>query len=130
SGVVKVTDFGIAKVIGGPETVVTRDGDVLGTPAYIAPEQVRGGQVSPASEVYGLATVLYELLAGVLPFPEEAEQVAILFKHAFETPVSLRDAAPDVPEPVAAGVMRGLATEPAQRFASAAAFGVALAEAA
>jgi serine/threonine protein kinase len=129
SGVVKVTDFGIAKVIGGPETVVTRDGDVLGTPAYIAPEQVRGGQVSPATDVYGLATVLYELLAGVLPFPEEAEQVAILFKHAFETPVSLRDAAPDVPEPVAAVVMRGLATEPAQRFASAEAFGVALAEA-
>jgi serine/threonine protein kinase len=129
SGVVKVTDFGIAKVIGGPETVVTRDGDVLGTPAYIAPEQVRGGQLSPATDVYGLATVLYELMAGVLPFPEEAEQVAILFKHAYETPVSLRDAAPDVPEPVAAVVMRGLATEPAQRFASAEAFGVALAEA-
>jgi hypothetical protein len=73
--------------------------------------------------------VLYELLAGVLPFPEEAEQVAILFKHAFETPVSLRDAAPDVPEPVAAVVMRGLATEPAQRFATAETFGVALAEA-
>jgi serine/threonine-protein kinase len=79
--------------------------------------------------VYGLATVLYELMAGVLPFPEEAEQVAILFKHAYETPVSLRDAAPDVPEPVAAVVMRGLATEPAQRFATAEAFGVALAEA-
>jgi serine/threonine-protein kinase len=129
SGVVKVTDFGIAKVIGGPDTVVTRDGDVLGTPAYIAPEQVRGGQLSPATDVYALATVLYELLAGVLPFPEEAEQIAILFKHAYEKPVPLRDASPDVPGPVAAVVMRGLATEPAERFATAEAFGVALAEA-
>jgi serine/threonine protein kinase len=129
SGVIKVTDFGIAKVIGGPDTVVTRDGDVLGTPAYIAPEQVRGGQLSPATDVYGLATVLYELLAGVLPFPEEAEQVAILFKHAYEKPVPLRDVIPDVPDPLAAVVMRGLATEPAERFASAESFGVALAEA-
>lgn len=129
SGVIKVTDFGIAKVIGGPDTVVTRDGDVLGTPAYIAPEQVRGGQLSPATDVYGLATVLYELLAGVLPFPEEAEQVAILFKHAYEKPVPLRDVIPDVPDPLAAVVMRGLATEPTGRFASAESFGVALAEA-
>jgi serine/threonine protein kinase len=129
SGVIKVTDFGIAKVIGGPDTVVTRDGDVLGTPAYIAPEQVRGGQLSPATDVYGLATVLYELLAGVLPFPGEAEQVAILFKHAYEKPVPLRDVIPDVPDPLAAVVMRGLATEPAERFASAESFGVALAEA-
>lgn len=129
SGVVKVTDFGIAKVIGGPDTVVTRDGDVLGTPAYIAPEQVRGGQISPATDVYGLATVVYELLAGVLPFPEEAEAVAILFKHAYEQPVPLRDATRDVPDPVAAVVMRGLATESAERFASAESFGVALAEA-
>ncbi len=129
SGIIKVTDFGIAKVIGGPDTVVTRDGDVLGTPAYIAPEQVRGGQLSPATDVYGLATVLYELLAGVLPFPEKAEQVAILFKHAYEQPVPLRDVTPDVPDPLAAVVMRGLATEPAERFASAESFGVALAEA-
>ena len=52
SGVLKVTDFGIAKVIGGPGTVLTRVGDVVGTPAYIAPEQVRGGKLSPATDVY------------------------------------------------------------------------------
>jgi len=130
SGVLKVTDFGIAKVVGGPDTVVTRAGEVLGTPAYIAPEQVRGGKLSAATDVYGVATMLYELLAGALPFTSEGEDVALLFKHAYEAPIPLRDVAPDVPEPVAAVVMRGLATEPAGRFAAAESFGVALAEAA
>jgi serine/threonine-protein kinase len=130
SGVLKVTDFGIAKVVGGPDTVVTRAGEVLGTPAYIAPEQVRGGKLSAATDVYGVATMLYELLADALPFTNEGEDVALLFKHAYEAPIPLRDVAPDVPEPVAAVVIRGLATEPAERFATAESFGVALAEAA
>jgi hypothetical protein len=132
SGVLKVTDFGLAKVVGGPgdsQTRLTRAGDVLGTPAYIAPEQVRrDGQLSPATDVYALATMLYELLAGVLPFPEEGQDTAaLLFQHAYEAPVPLADAAPGVPGPVAAVVMRALATDPAQRFATAESFGVALA---
>jgi Protein kinase domain len=132
SGVIKVTDFGLAKVVSGPgnsATRLTQAGDVLGTPAYIAPEQVRrDGELSPATDVYALATMLYELLAGALPFPEEGRDVtAILFQHAYEAPVPLGDAAPGVPGPVAAAVMRALATDPDQRFATAEAFGVALA---
>jgi serine/threonine-protein kinase len=130
SGVLKVTDFGIAKVIGGPGTVLTRAGDVIGTPAYIAPEQVRGGAISPATDVYAVATMLYEMVAGTLPFADTGEPMALLFKHAYEEPIPLRDVAPGVPEPVAAVVMRGLATDPSGRFATAEAFGAALAEAA
>ena len=129
SGVVKVTDFGIAKVSGGAETAVTRVGDVIGTASYIAPEQVRGGSLSPATDVYGLATLLYELLAGELPFPSDGDILSVMFKHAYEVPTALRAVAPDVPEPVASVVMTGLATDPADRFASAETFAMALAEA-
>jgi serine/threonine protein kinase len=129
SEVLKVTDFGIAKVIGGPGTVLTRAGELIGTPAYIAPEQVRGSDLSPATDVYAVATMLYELIAGVLPFPPDGEDVAVLFKHAYEKPIPLRDVAPGVPDPVAEVVMRALATEPADRFATAESFGIALAEA-
>ena len=129
SGVVKVTDFGIAKVSGGAETAVTRVGDVLGTAAYIAPEQVTGGVLSPATDVYGLATMLYELLAGDLPFPDDGDVLSVMFKHAYEVPAALQTVAPDIPEPVAAVVMTGLATDPADRFTGAETFGVALAEA-
>ena len=129
SGVLKVADFGIAKVLGGPGTVITRRGDVIGTPAYIAPEQVRGGDLSAATDVYAVATMLYEMLAGVLPFPDTGEDMALLFKHAYEKPVPLREVVPDAPDPLAAAVMRGLATEPSDRFATAESFGAALAEA-
>jgi Protein kinase domain len=129
SGVLKVTDFGIAKLVGAPGTALTQVGQVIGTPAYIAPEQVRGGQLSPATDVYMVATMLYELLAGVLPFPDGGDHMAVMFRHAYEEPVPLLEAAPSVPEPVAAAVMRGLETAPADRFGTAESFGVALAEA-
>jgi len=129
SGVLKVADFGIAKVLGGPSTAITRLGQVIGTPAYIAPEQVRGGGLSPATDEYAVATMLYEMLASVLPFSLEGDDLALLFRHVYEKPIPLRDAAPDVPDPLAAVVMRALATEPSDRFATAESFGVALAEA-
>jgi Protein kinase domain len=129
SGVLKVADFGIAKVLGGAGTAITKLGEVIGTPAYIAPEQVRGGALSPATDMYAVATMLYEMLAGRLPFPNEGDDLALLFKHAYEKPIPLRDVAPGVPEVLAAVVMRALATEPADRFGTAEDFGVALAQA-
>jgi serine/threonine-protein kinase len=129
TGALKVTDFGIAKVVGGEETMATRAGEVVGTPAYIAPEQARGGELSPATDVYAVATMLYELLCGQLPFADDGDAMALMFKHAFEQPEPLLDKAPGVPEPVAAVVMSGLATDPAERPDSAEHFGVALAEA-
>ena len=129
TGALKVTDFGIAKVVGGEETMATRAGEVVGTPAYIAPEQARGGDLSPATDVYAVATMLYELLSGQLPFADDGDAMALMFKHAFEQPEPLLDKAPAVPGPVAAVVMSGLATDPAERPQSAEAFGVALAEA-
>jgi hypothetical protein len=128
-GVLKVTDFGIAKVVGGDSTLATRAGEVLGTPAYIAPEQARGAPLSPATDVYALATMLYELLSGQLPFPEEADAMALLFKHAYEDPTPLDPKATNVPQPVVPVVMRGLATAPEDRYESAEAFAIALAEA-
>src|SRR5438067_12850808 len=62
----QVTDFGIAKVVGGAATVATRAGDVLGTPADMAPEPAQGSELSPATDIYAVGTVLYELLAGQL----------------------------------------------------------------
>ncbi|TQF73641.1 protein kinase [Rhodococcus spelaei] len=130
TGALKMTDFGIAKVVGGEETLATRTGDVLGTPAYIAPEQARGEPLSPATDVYALTTMLYELLAGTLPFPRGEGSMAMLFMHAYESPTPIGEAAPTIPDSVASVVMRGLATDPNDRFASAESFGVALAEAA
>lgn len=129
SGALKVTDFGIAKVVSGAGTLATRAGEVVGTPAYIAPEQARGGDLSPATDVYAVATMFYELLSGQLPFNDDGGAMALLFKHAFEAPTPLHERAPFVPEPIAAVVLRGLAADPGDRYDTAEAFGLAIAEA-
>jgi len=129
-GVVKVTDFGIAKVLGGSETFVTRSGFVLGTPAYMAPEQASGTDPCPATDVYGAGTVLYELLAGRLPFPPESNPLQMLYSHVHSEPEPLGEAAPDVPKELASVVMRALERDPADRHTTANELGVAIAAAA
>src|SRR3954454_18953308 len=129
-GDLKATDFGIAKGVGGAATVATRAGDVLGTPAYMAPEQAVGEELSPATDVYAVGTVLYELLAGTLPFPEDSNPVAMLYRHVHEDPKPLLDIAPHVPFKLAEVTQRSLARDPADRYPDAETFAVALAEAA
>jgi serine/threonine-protein kinase len=130
SGTLKVTDFGIAKVLGGAETLVTMAGDLLGTPAFMAPEQVTGGMLTPATDVYAVATMLYELLSGYLPFSDEGGLMAALFRRVYEQPTPLADVAPLLPAPITKVVMHALATEASQRPSSADEFAMALAEAA
>jgi serine/threonine-protein kinase len=124
----KVTDFGIAKVVGS--TMATRAGETLGTPAYMAPEQCRGEEPGPGTDVYATGVMLYELLSGRLPFPEQGDVLSLLYRHVHEPPPPLTSVAPNVPDGVAYTVMRSLAKDPADRHQSAEGFGVALAEAA
>ncbi len=65
AGLLKVTDFGITKIVEGPATTASA---VIGTPRYMAPEQILGGRLSPATDLYALGASLYELLAGTPPF--------------------------------------------------------------
>ena len=102
----KLTDFGIAKVVGGNDALVTSAGGILGTPAYMAPEQAEGGELTAAVDVYAAGVMLYELLSGRLPFSEEGGGLAIVYRHVHDEPVRLEDAAPDVPQPLAEVVMR------------------------
>ncbi|HEX6393088.1 MAG TPA: serine/threonine-protein kinase [Acidimicrobiales bacterium] len=127
---VKVTDFGIAKVIGGANTVATRAGYVMGTPAYIAPEQAQAKQLTPATDVYAAATVVYELLSGRLPYSDEGDAVTMLYRHVHEDPEPLGAANPDVPGQLAGAVDRALVRDPRDRYASAEEFGIAIARAA
>lgn len=129
-GTLKVTDFGIAKVLGGQRTMATAAGEVIGTPAYMAPEQARGKEVTPAADVYAVGVMLYELLSGRRPYEEEADPLALLFKHAYEDPEPLDAVAPQVPKPLVDVTMKALAREPGDRYQSAEEFGVAVAEAA
>ena len=95
--VLKVTDFGIARVLGEDDTLATREGEILGTPAYMAPEQASGADLGPTTDVYATGVMLYELLSGRLPYPEEGGSLAIVMRHINEDATPLADVAPGVP---------------------------------
>ncbi len=126
-GVLKVADFGIAKLLAGSPSAATQTGMVLGTPAYIAPEQVTGGTLTPAVDVYGAGAVLYELLSGELPFPILGNALAELQQRITDEPIALLERAPSVPPALAAIVDRALCRDPAGRYASARELGAAIA---
>jgi serine/threonine-protein kinase len=125
----KVADFGIAKVIGGASTMSTRAGYVLGTPAYIAPEQAQSGELSPATDVYAAGTVLFELLAGQLPYTTD-DPVAALYQHVHEDPRRLRSVVPEAPAELEAVCAHALRRDAGERYGSAEDLGVAITEAA
>ena len=121
---IKVTDFGIAKVVSRLTRGVTRTGEILGTPSYMAPEQVRGDSLTAATDLYSAAVMLYELLVRKLPFETGSDSMRMLYCHVHEAP----DAMPStVPHQIADVVMRGLAKAPSERFENAAAMATALA---
>ena len=116
-GTVKVMDFGIARLLTGPETA-PQTSAVLGTASYLSPEQAQGQPVDARSDIYSLGTVLYEMLAGRPPFTGDSP-VSIAYKHVNETPVPPSVHNPDVPARLDAVVMRALAKNPANRYQSA-----------
>jgi serine/threonine protein kinase len=124
-GNIYLADFGIARLFDpaladlqtGP-TSLTILGEIFGTPAYIAPERFVGEQAGPPADIYALGIVLYLLVTGQVPF--EAETPLVLgMKHVNEPPRSPRALRPDLPEPAEAAILRALAKQPADRFASA-----------
>jgi eukaryotic-like serine/threonine-protein kinase len=119
-GEVKVTDFGIARSL-HVDHGVTQTGTVLGTGEYLAPEQASGKPVSAATDVYSLGVVLWELLAGDVPFVGE-NFVAVALRHVNEPAPSLRERRPDVTPRLEAAVAQALAKDPAHRFPSMTAF--------
>jgi serine/threonine protein kinase len=112
----KLTDFGSARAV--DQTRITQVGSVVGTAAYLSPEQVRGEEATPATDVYALGVVLYQFLTGRLPY-EGSTLAELAVRQQNEKPLPPSTYNDDVPETLGAAVLRALEGDPNRRYASA-----------
>src|SRR5207249_242679 len=118
SGTIYVSDFGLAKSLEADATVMTRTGQILGTPAYMSPEQVKGTNPDHRSDIYSLGLILYEMATGVLPFRAEST-LQLMYQQVNERPKNPRTLNPDLPDYVARIIMKCVEKDPARRYQSA-----------
>lgn len=127
-GGVKIADFGIARAYNALTSSLTGPDTAIGTPSYMAPEQVLHEPLGPYTDIYATGVIAYELLAGRPPFEPDGAPLAVLYCHVHKPPPPLTDLAPHVPRAVCEWVEWLLAKPPADRPASAAAAWAALEE--
>lgn len=117
-GQVKIVDFGLAKLAG--RTRLTKTGTTLGTVAYMSPEQARGDEITPGTDIWSLGAVLYEMLTGRPPFKGDYDQ-AVIYSILNEKPASVRNLRSGVPFELEQVVKRALAKNPDERYEQASA---------
>jgi len=110
-----LTDFGIARIMSGAQTQFTATGALIGTPAYMSPEQCKGEEIGPTSDVYSLGVILFELLTGQQPYEAETP-LSILQKHITEPIPSLGIHRHDLPPVFEEIISKSLAKDPANRY--------------
>ncbi len=130
TGIMKLGDFGIAKVIGQAAVQLTVAGSVMGTPAYMAPEQALGQKLGPGTDIYSLGVMLYELASGDLPFPETDDPLHQLIAKTDGDPRPLRELRPDIHPELDAVIMQAISRRPEDRQPTAQDLGLSLARAA
>jgi predicted Ser/Thr protein kinase len=115
AGSAYLTDFGLARLLCGGETQLTATGTLIGTPAYMSPEQGKGLELTPASDIYSLGVVLYELFTGRVPFEADTPW-GVIEKHVSAPLPPLCSVQPELPSALEEVLARALAKDPAERF--------------
>jgi serine/threonine protein kinase len=120
-GNIFLTDFGIAKLLESASPRLTQTDAIMGTPAYISPEQAQGNPVDQRSDIYSLGIILYEMVTGRVPFIADTP-LAVLFKHISDPLPPPSSVKSDIPEPIEQVILKALAKDPQDRFATASDF--------
>lgn len=119
SGRIKVTDFGLARMLSAPAANVTQSGTIVGSVYYFSPEQAQGQEVDARSDLYSLGVVLYEMATGDIPFRGDTP-ISVALKHIQELPPPVRQKNPAIPPEIADIINKAMSKDPEKRFSSAA----------
>jgi eukaryotic-like serine/threonine-protein kinase len=114
-GHARIMDFGVARLA---TSDMTKSGVMMGTPNYMAPEQISGGEVTPSVDIFSVGALLYELLTHVKPFQGDTMH-NVLFKIVTESPPDIREVKPDLPEPLSEVVKKAIEKDPEKRYLTA-----------
>jgi serine/threonine-protein kinase len=116
-GLVKIVDFGLAAAITHPDSRLTGSGAMMGTPTYMAPEQIRGGEIDPRTDIYSLGVIMYEMFTGRPPYVGQ-DPMSVLYQHIEGKARPPRELLPQLSAALDALIRRAMALDPGQRYAT------------
>lgn len=116
-GLLKIVDFGVAAAAGHADTQLTKTGYVIGSPKYMAPEQILGKKVDHRADIYSLGVIMYEMLSGLPPY-SKGDHMAVMYQHVQGKCKPCEEINPDIPAPLAAVVRKAMEIDKVKRYES------------
>lgn len=116
-GLLKIVDFGVAAAASSGDTQLTKTGYVIGSPKYMAPEQILGKKVDETADVYSIGVIMYEMVTGIPPY-SRGDHMSVMYQHVQGKAKGCQDVNPNVPDDLAAVITRAMNVDKSKRYAS------------
>jgi serine/threonine-protein kinase len=116
-GLLKIVDFGVAAAASSGDTQLTKTGYVIGSPKYMAPEQILGKKVDETADVYSVGVIMYEMSTGVPPY-SRGDHMSVMYQHVQGKATKCQEINPEIPDELAAIITKAMSVDKSKRFQS------------
>ena len=116
-GLLKIVDFGVAAAASSGDTQLTKTGYVIGSPKYMAPEQILGKKVDETADVYSVGVIMYEMVTGIPPY-SRGDHMSVMYQHVQGKAKLCQEVNPDVPDDYAGIIAKAMSVDKTKRYQS------------
>jgi serine/threonine-protein kinase len=116
-GLLKIVDFGVAAAASSGDTQLTKTGYVIGSPKYMAPEQILGKKVDETADIYSVGVIMYEMATGIPPY-SRGDHMSVMYQHVQGKATMCQEVNPDIPDDYAAVIAKAMSVDKTKRFKS------------